>query len=226
MQRQGSSRFSTATPESSFTLNVVQEVSIMLPDFPKVKGKLQKMHDYVMKHAHLSHLGPLAGIRESMVFEGNKTIIIREDGSVEEIGFEEITAELQVNFAEVETMTHEMVLDRINRPAKEIAGKQAKFAYEQIGKAAEEAGNVVSADGKPFSIEMLFEMLEKMDLDFDEAGNPIGTIFVAHPNLFPAIAKAISQAEADPETAKRAQELMDQKREEWRVRENNRKLVG
>lgn len=198
----------------------------MLPDFLKVKGKLQKMHDYVMKHAHLSHLGPLASIRELMVFEGNKTIIIREDGSVEEIGFEEITAELQVNFAEVETMTHEMVLDKINRPAKEIAGKKAKFAYEQIGKAAEEAGNVVSADGKPFSIEMLFEMLEKMDLDFDEAGNPSGTGFVPPPKLFPAIAKVISQAEADPETARRYQALMDQKREEWRVRENNRKLVG
>ena len=225
MQRQGSSRFSTATPESLFVLNVVQEVSIMLPDFPKVKARLETMLKYEMELARL-HMGPLAAIRESVVFEGNKITIIREDGSVDEMGFEEITAELQVNFAEVETMTHEMVLDKINRPAKEIEEKKAKFAYEQIGKAAEEAGNVVSADGKPFSIEMLFEMLEKMDLDFDEAGNPSGTMFVAHPKLFPAIAKAISQAEAYPETAKRYQELMDQKREEWRVRENNRKLVG
>lgn len=190
----------------------------MLPDFPKVKGKLQKMHDYVMKHAHLSHLGPLASIRELMVFEGNKTIIIREDGSVEEIGFEEITAELQVNFAEVETMTHEMVLDRINRPAKEIAEKKAKFAYEQIGKAAEEAGNVVSADGKPFSIDLLLEFLEKMEIDFDEAGNSSRLALVAHPS----IVKVMSQAEIDP----RYQELMERKKEEWRVRENNRKLVG
>ena len=200
----------------------------MLPDFLKVKARLETMLNYQMELARLSHPGPLAAIRESVVFEGNKITIIREDGSVDEMGFEEITAELQVNFAEVETMTHEMVLDKINRPAKEIEEKKAKFAYEQIGKAkaAEDAGNVVSADGKPSSIEMLFEMLEKIDLDFDEAGNPSGTMFVAHPKLFPAIAKAISQAEAYPETAKRYQELMDQKREEWRVRENNRKLVG
>ena len=194
----------------------------MLPDFLKAKASLETMLNYQMELARLSHLGPLAAIRESVVFEGNKTTIIREDGSVEEMGFEEITAELQVNFAEVETMTHEMVRDKINRLAKEIAEKKAKFAYEQIGKAAKDAGNVVSADGQPSSIEMLCEMFEKMDLDFDEAGNPSGTMFVASPKLV----EAISRTEADPETAKRDQALIDQKREEWRVRENNRKLVG
>ena len=196
----------------------------MLPDFPKVKARLETMLKYEMELARL-HMGPLAAIRESVVFEGNKTTIIREDGSVEERGSEEITVELQVSFAEVETMTHEMVLDKINRLAKELEEKKAKFAYEQIGKAAEEAGNVVSADGKPFSIDLLLEFLEKMDLDFDEAGNPSGMGFVPPPKLFPAIA-----AEADPETAKRYakryQALMDEKREEWRVRENNRELVG
>ena len=188
----------------------------MLPDFLKVKGKLQKMHGYVMKHAHLSHLGPLVAIRESVVFEGNKTTIIREDGSVGETEFAEITAELQVNFAEVEEMTHEMVLHKIDEVAKEMAEEIERSIYEELNRITDETGNVISDDGKPFSIEMLFEMLEKMDLDFDEAGNPSGTRFVPPPKL-PA---------ADPETARRYQALMDQKREEWRVRENNRKLVG
>lgn len=222
MQRQGSSRFSTATPESSFTLNVVKEVSIMLPDFLKVKARLETMLNYQMELARLSHMGVFADVPTSVVVEGNNTVIIREDGSVEEIGFEGITAELQVNFAEVETMTHEMVLDKINRLAKEMAGKKAKFAYEQIGKAAEDAGNVVSADGQPFSIDLLLEFLEEMEIDFNEAGNPSGLALVAHPKLRPSIVKVMSQAEIDP----RYQELMERKKEEWRVRENNRKLVG
>lgn len=194
----------------------------MLPDFLKVKARLETMLEYEMELARLSHLGPLAAIRESVVFEGNKTTIIREDGSVEEMGFEEITAELQVNFAEVETMTHEMVLDKINRPAKEIEEKKAKFAYEQIGKAAEDAGNVVSADGQPSSIDLLLEFLEKMEIDFDEAGNSIRSVLVACPKLYPSIVKVMAQVEIDP----RYQELMERKKEEWRVRENNRKLVG
>lgn len=198
----------------------------MLPDFPKVKARLETiLKKYEMELARL-HMGPLAGIRKSMVFEGNKTIIIREDGSVEEMGFEGITADPPVNFAEVEEMTHEMVRDKIDDVAKEMAEQIVRSAYEELKRITAETGNVTSADGKPFSIEMFFEMLEKMDLDFDDAGNPSGTRFVTSPKLFPAIAKAISQAEADPETAKRYQALMDQKREEWRVRENNRKLVG
>ena len=199
----------------------------MLPDFLKVKARLETMLNYQMELARLSHLGPLAAIRESVVFEGNKTTIIREDGSVGETEFVEITTELQVNFAEVEEMTHEMVLHKIDEVAKEMAEQIARsVVYEELNRITDETGNVISDDGKLFSIEMLFEMLGKMDLDFDDAGNPSGTMFVAHLHLFPAIAKAISQAEADPETAKRAQGLMDQKREEWRVRENNRKLVG
>lgn len=222
MQRQGSSRFGTATPESLFVLNVVQEVSIMLPDFPKVKARLETvLKKYEMELARL-HMGVFADVPTSVVVEGNNTVIIREDGSVEEIGFEGITAELQVNFAEVETMTHEMVLDKINRLAKEMAEKKAKFASEQIGKAAEDAGNVVSADGQPFSIDLLLEFLEEMAIDFDEAGNSSRLVLVAHPRLRPSIVKVMSQAEIDP----RYQELMERKKEEWRVRENNRKLVG
>lgn len=194
----------------------------MLPDFPKVKARLETMLKYEMELARLSHMGVFADVPTSVVVEGNNTVIIREDGSVKEMGFKEITAELHVNFAEVETMTHEMVLDKINRPAKEIAGKKAKFAYEQIGKAAEEAGNVVSADGKPFSIDLLLEFLEKMEIDFDGAGNSSRLALVAHPKLRPSIVKVMSQAEIDP----RYQELMERKKEEWRVRENNRKLVG
>lgn len=194
----------------------------MLPDFLKVKARLETMLKYEMELARLSHMGVFADVPTSVVVEGNNTVIIREDGSVEEIGFEGITAELQVNFAEVETMTHEMVLDKINRLAKEMAGKKAKFAYEQIGKAAEDAGNVVSADGQPFSIDLLLEFLEEMAIDFDEAGNSSRLALVAHPKLRPSIVKVMSQAEIDP----RYQELMERKKEEWRVRENNRKLVG
>ena len=198
----------------------------MLPDFPKVKARLETMLKYEMEQARLSHMGVFAEIPTSVVVEGNNTVIIREDGSVEKVELKEARVKQEIKFTEVEEMTHEMVLHKIDEVAKEMAEQMTRFAYEELNRTTDETGNVISADGKPFSIEMLFEMLEKMDLDFDEAGNPSGTMFVAHPNLFPAIAKAISQAEANPETAKRAQGLMDQKREEWRVRENNRKLVG
>ena len=193
----------------------------MFPDFLKTKEKLQKMLYYEMMQAHLTHMGPLADVPVSMIFEGNRTVVIREDGSYEERNLEEITAELQVKFEEVEKMPHEIVLDKINGVTEEMAGKLKKSAYEQIEKSADEVGNVVDADGKPFSIDLLLELLEKIDIDFDEAGNPT-LVMVSGTKLAPSINKVI----ADPENSRRYHALMERKKEEWRVRESNRKLVG
>ena len=198
----------------------------MFPDFLKTKEKLQTMLYYEMMKAHLTHLEPLADLPVSIIFEGNKTVIIREDGSSEEKNREEIAAELQVKFEEVEKMSHEMVLDKINSVTEEMAGKFKKSFYEGLKKLSDETGNVVSADGKPFSMDLFFEALEKIDIDFDEAGNPSGLAFVAGPKLFPSIAKTISQAEADTENDRRYEAIIERKRAEWRVRESNRKLVG
>ena len=101
-----------------------------------------------------------------------------------------------------------------------MAEKQAKLSYEVIRKTAEEVGNVTNSSEGSFSIGSLLKALEKMHIDFDEEGQPIGLTFVANPNS--PIDKAFLQAADDP----RYQALMERKREEWRVRENNRALVG
>ena len=193
----------------------------MFPDFLKTKEKLEKML-YKMKEARLSHLGPLADVPVSLVFEGSKTVIIRADGSVQEVKPEKTTVELQVESEEVEKMTHEMVLNKMNRAAEEMAEKREKLFFEQIKKLTDEVGNVVSADGKPLSIDLFFEAIEKIDIDFDEEGNPSMLMFVANPKTSPSITKILPQVEADP----RYQAIIERKREEWRARESNRKLVG
>ena len=198
----------------------------MLPDFLKIKEKLQKLLDYQMRQANLSHLGPLAKISVSMNFEGNRTVLIRGDGSVDEMQPKVASTEIEVKLAEAETMTPEMVNDMINNAAEEIAAQQAGIIYKKIDKYAEEDGTVVSSDGEPFSIDKYFELLEKIDIDFDEAGNLEGVAFVANPKAYPLIVDVLSQGLAKPENKRRYQQIIERKREEFRVRENNRKLVG
>ena len=198
----------------------------MLPDFLKTKEKLKKMIISEMKKAQSRHLGSLANAPVSRMFEGNKSIIVREDGSIADMNPQAITAEFVINLVEIEGMSHEMILDKINTMAKEMAEKQAKLSYEVIGKSAEEVGNVVNADGETFSIDLFFQALEKIDRDFDESGNPSELTCTVNPKLFHSIAKIIKQAKTDPKINKRFKALMERKREEWRVRENNRKLVG
>ena len=198
----------------------------MLPDFLKTKEKLKIMIDYELKQAKLLHLGPLANIRETIYFEGNKTVINRDDGSVSEIESEEFSVMLKIEMNEVETMTHEKVLEKIHHIAKKLAEKQAKFFYKKIDEYAQEAGNVVSAEGEAISIDHFFEVLEKVSRDFDSTGKPDEVVFTTNPELFQSIAKIIEEAKSDPEIQQRFDAIMERKREEWRVRENNRKLVG
>ena len=198
----------------------------MLPDFIKVKDKLQKMHAYQMEQAYLSHMGPLANVPVSMIFEGNKTVAVREDGSVEERNLEEVTAELEVRLEEVEKMSPDTAAGKIYGVTEEMVGKLKTSFFNEIGRSAEEVGNVVSAGGELFSIDMYFEMLEKIEIDFDEAGNPGQIICPVNPKLWTSVAKAILKAKGNPEADRRYQAIMERKREEWRARESNRKLVG
>ena len=194
----------------------------MLPDFLKTKEKLKKMHNTEMKKAQCRHLGPFADTPKSEIFEGDEVILTRSDGSREEVEMKEAEGKMEIKLKEIEEMTHERILDKIDTVAREMSKQIAKSGYEVIDKAAQEVGNVTSADSEPLSIDLLLEGLEKMHLSFDEDGQPSGLTLVAHPKMSSALEKIYSQIESHP----RYQELMERKREEWRVRENNRELVG
>ena len=194
----------------------------MLPDFPKTKEKLKKMIVSEMKKSQFRHMGPFADTPQSNIFEGDEAILTRADGSCGEMKMGKMQATVDFKLEEIERMTHERVLDKIDTLAREMAGQIARRGYEVIDEAAQEVGNVTSADGEPLSIDLLLKGLEKMHLSFDEDGQPSGLTLVAHPKMSSSLEKIYSQIESHP----RYQELMERKREEWRVRENNRKLVG
>ena len=193
----------------------------MLPDFPKTKAKLGKMIKSEMKKARFRHIGPFADTPTTIVHEGKKVIMIRADGSTDEINMKKAETEIEIKSEEIEDMTHEKVLDKIDTLAREIAKQMAKRAYEVIDRTTEEVGNVVSVDGTP-SLDDFWELFEKMHIDFDEEGQPSGLRLVANPIMSSSLENIYSQIESHP----RYQEIMERKREELRVRENSRQLVG
>ena len=193
----------------------------MLPDFLKTKEKLKRMIDAERKKAQLQHMGPFADVPQSKIFEGDKVVFISDDGFCEEVKMEKSEVKIEIKWEEIEEMTHEQVLDKIDTLARDMGKKMAKSLYELMSEAAEEAGNVFSSDGVPISVDLLLEGIGKMHLSFDEEGQS-GLTFAANSKLSPSLDKTISQLKTDP----RYQKLMEQKREEWRVRESRRKLVG
>ena len=104
----------------------------MFPDFLKTKEKLKRMIESERKKAELRHMGPFAEIPRSCLIEGNKVLFINEDGSCEELTMEEAKVEIEIKWAEIEEMTHERVLDKIDTMARDMAKKLSKFSLSTI----------------------------------------------------------------------------------------------
>jgi hypothetical protein len=152
--------------------------------------------------------------------------IIRSDGSVQESQLKEASTTLEIKRSDVSKLTPEARLGMIDKMADEMAEKVSKGLFESLNATLEDAGQTVSSRGKPFSIEVFFETLEKMLIDFDKNGQPEGLQLVVHPDMSPTIERLQGEFEIDSELQNRHRELMDRKRGEWRDREASRKLVG
>jgi hypothetical protein len=92
---------------------------------------------------------------------------------------------------------------------------------------AERVGTKIDAEGQPFSAELYFKMLEAVQIDFDSNGRPdiSGTRLVVHPEQAERMRQLFMQWERDDAFQERYRQVMLKKREEWRDRQSNRRLV-
>jgi hypothetical protein len=198
----------------------------MLPDLPTLKSDLQELlDDHLRTRAH-SKLGVFSKVGRVFVHEGNRMRTVRADGSVEETDFKTASAEMVIKRSEVPFLTPEARLAMLDKMADEMAEKMSKTLFESLNATLEAAGQTVDNRGKPLSIDVFLETLEKMDIEFDADGQPAGLQLVTGPAVAPAMQKIREQLQTDPEVQRRHRALMDRKRMEWRAREAARKLVG
>lgn len=198
----------------------------MLPDYPTVKRKLAtKMQDQ-LKQEFAQRLGFLNGIDRSIVFEGSRSKIVREDGSVQESDFQEISTALSISTKELESLTPEQMRVKIENAADELAQKQSSLAFETIRKEVEKVGNSFDAKGQPFTAELFLDGLENIEMDFDPVSNkPRLPTLVANPVNIPRMQQELKRLDDDPECRRRFKEIIDRKRSDWVARESSRKLV-
>lgn len=198
----------------------------MLPDFPNLKEKFLKVLIDRMKNIQFEQMGPLSEIRRNKIFEGRKIIMIRDDGSIDEIKLKRHTAEIKISSNKIESSKPEDIIMKFDKAAIELSSQLSKTTYTRIEEVTEQVGNVIDLKGKPFSIERFFEMLQKIMIEFDENGLPCLPTFVCGDKGDRPIKEVLSQLETNRKYKKRHEEIMETKKEEWRDREINRKLVG
>jgi len=198
----------------------------MLPDLPNLKRDLQKVLNRLFKNMVNSRIGFLAELPKSISFEGKRICIIKADGSIDDIDLKESSVEIELNLDEIPRITPNKLLEMIKDSADKMARKISNSMFESLNETLEKAGQSVDNQGKPLDAEAVFEVMEKLQLEFDETGNIDTLSLVVSPSLAPKAKHVLEQIKSDPTLRKRHDEIIGKKWLEWRDREATRKLVG
>lgn len=198
----------------------------MLPDFPSIKSQLQSLLSKRLQYRIRAGDPVVAMIGHSVQHEGDRRIYGTVEGKQKELDYKELESSFSISRDEIKSLTPEDIIERIDKAAKEMSGHMARTIFATINQATEEAGTKIDWGGKPFTYEAYLEVLDKVWIDFDEeTKRPDMPILVMSPALYAKIKDKIPEWEKNEEYARRFDEMMKRKYEEWYARECNRKLV-
>lgn len=198
----------------------------MLPDFPAVKAHAQS-HLLRWSLAQVPQLAPLLGqITHFHQHEGKSWDLTRSDKSTEEVVFTPARFEFVLTRDEMREIDLPGLFRKLTDMAQQMADAQESMMFAKISAAAESVGNTVNAGGD-FRPEHFLEMIEKVQTDFDPKTGELkeGQVFVMHPDTAAKVVPKVKEWEKDPEFKAAYDRIMDRKREEWRAREDRRKLA-
>jgi hypothetical protein len=196
----------------------------MLPDFPALKMSLHERLWELSDERTNQYLGIWGKVGRHQLHERSGHTLIRDDGSVDEAPSVPILVPIHLEANEMESLTLEGIMQKLDTAAREMALKQSALFDQRFEQAVTEVGNDVNAEGMT-EVEAVFALLGTVDLHFNKDGSPD----------FPQIKQKGGQAwfervcariTGDPALRQKFIQLIERKKEEFRDRENSRKLVG
>lgn len=179
-----------------------------------------------MRHVHKAHLSVSAEVPPTVMHEGNRHVLTREDGSVDEMTPKrmEAAATLEFDLRQAEKLGPSQILRLIDTIAEGLAKEKFKVFLQTIDEAVTKVGNVIDTSKK--GVDAFFDGMEKCLLDFDENGQPGQPQFlVGSEETAGKIRDILRQIMETPELRRRYEAIIEKKREEWRDREIARNLV-
>jgi hypothetical protein len=166
----------------------------------------------------------LAQVRTFTQHEGLNLRYERLQAAPIESGPQRIRIPVELRPEEVPTLVGELFAAKLDGMAKVLVRQEMKHLFDKVEHDSKEVGTALDAGGKPLTGEVLLDALSLAQEEFDEDGRSHSQI-VIHPDMAPALKRAGEEIENDPALKQRQEEILERKRNEWRARESNRKLV-
>ncbi|OEC84389.1 MULTISPECIES: hypothetical protein [Methanobacterium] len=200
----------------------------MLPDFPSVKTKIENATTLVVSEK--TYGSPLLSkVNKKRCFEGSGISFIDNCGDYVEREIEETSTNFSLKLEEILDKGLSVYLEKSLNAVSELQQKMTKKVLEEVDIATAKAGTQINTSKKLIT-EIYLDGLEKIQIDFDEKGNPFLPSLAMHPNDVLKHDKRLQKyLKENPrhmgEYEKKLEEIIENKRKDWNDRESNRKLV-
>jgi hypothetical protein len=198
----------------------------MLPDFPEIKQHMHQFLKHYLDNRLRCHMGVLRLVRRVSAPEGGHTKLIRPDGTTDEPKMENAEVGLFASTDPRKGLSFEEVLRSFDDAARQMAEKQTRMMFTRIEEVTKETGNVLDRRGQPLTAKALNDMLERLDIPFDRHGKPCIPTLVCNPKTAQELMSRKTEIESDLAEKRRFEEIVIRKRQQFRDRESNRKLVS
>ena len=196
----------------------------MLPDYSETKRLFSRFFQTYARRK-MRAISPFAAVQTRYLHEGRGMKVVRADQSQSDTETQQLSSLMEMKFDEIPDLTFEKAIAKYDEMILDMVRKQTGFALERLNEDIPKS-QTVDAKGRKLDAEIILEMFETIQLEFYPDGRPhelhvVGGLFT------PERLKSVDEEfRNNPELQKRHDELMARKKEEWRAREANRKLVG
>ncbi len=175
---------------------------------------LTKYHDYLVSLDYV-----LSKIRSMKTIHGGG-FQYEIKGKYNYSPIQEISSTIEMKYDDILNYNIEKFSEGIYNLINNQLDAIHRMMYQEISNATTNTGNVVDARGKGFSVDLLLDMLDKIELTFDEDGSPILPQIHMHPDAW----EKTKDLQFSPEQTKRQAEIIKKKKEEWYAKKRYRKL--
>jgi hypothetical protein len=146
------------------------------------------------------------------------SVVETRDDMALDLPAEPVGFELGVKAEDVRDGNFESLQVKLVEAAEGYAEQLSKMLYGSLGKITTATGNTLDAGGRPFTFEMLYEMLDKIEWTLDENDELSTPSLVMHPDM------ASKFSQPTPEQVKMIEELKARKLEELLAKRRRRRL--
>jgi len=96
----------------------------------------------------------------------------------------------------------------------------ARHLFKNISEITDATGQTVNAKGQPLTVDLILDLLEKVEFGFDDDGNP------QYPTLFlpSAAIERLKKLESTPEQEERRKQIIEEKRARFNASKRTRRL--